>query len=96
MSAYCFFDILEFTDQQKMAKYREGVLATVERYQGKYLVLGGKMKVIEGNWSPVTPVVIEFPSMEQAERWYYSPEYAPLLKLRLDGTRGNAVFIEGL
>ena len=95
MSAYCFFDILEFTNQQKMAEYRKGVLATVEQYGGRYLVLGGKTEIVEGKWSPVTPVIIEFPSLARAHEWYDSPEYAPLLKLRLEGTRGNAVFIEG-
>ena len=95
MAAYCFFDILEFTDQEKMAKYREGVIATVEQYQGRYLVLGGKFDVVEGNWSPNVPVIIEFPSLEQAHKWYDSPEYKPLLKLRLEGSRANAVFIEG-
>jgi len=95
MAAYCFFDIHEFTDQEKMAKYREGVLATVEQYDGRYLVLGGKCEIVEGSWSPKVPVIIEFPSMEQAHKWYNSPEYKPLLKLRLEATRGNAVFIEG-
>ena len=95
MAAYCFFDILEFTDQDKMEKYRAGVLETVEKYQGRYLVLGGKCDVVEGNWRPTVPVIIEFPSLEQAHRWYNSPEYKPLLKLRLEGSRGNAVFIEG-
>lgn len=94
MAAYCFFDILEFTDSEKMAKYREGVFETVERYEGRYLVLGGKCEVVEGDWSPTVPVIIEFPSMEHARRWYNSPEYRPLLQLRLEGTRGNAVFID--
>jgi uncharacterized protein (DUF1330 family) len=95
MAAYCFFDILEFTDKKKMAKYREGVIATVEKFQGRYLVLGGKFDVVEGDWSPKMPVIIEFPSLEQAHKWYNSPEYKPLLKLRLEGSRANAVFIEG-
>jgi uncharacterized protein (DUF1330 family) len=95
MPAYCFFDILAVTDQQKLAKYREGVFATVEQYGGRYLVLGGKTEIVEGSWRPVTPVIIEFPSIEQARMWYDSAEYAPLLKLRLEATRGNAVFIEG-
>lgn len=95
MAAYCFFDILEFTDQDKMAKYRAGVAATVEKYGGRYLVLGGKCDAVEGTWRPTVPVIIEFPSLEQAHRWYESAEYAPLLKLRLEGSRGHAVFIEG-
>jgi uncharacterized protein (DUF1330 family) len=33
--------------------------------------------------------------LEQAHRWYDSPEYRPLRQLRLEGTRGNAVLIEG-
>jgi uncharacterized protein (DUF1330 family) len=40
-------------------------------------------------------VIIEFPTLEQAHKWYDSTEYAPLLKLRLEATRGTAVFIEG-
>lgn len=95
MAAYCFFDIIEFNDPDKLTRYRDGVVATVEKYSGRYLVVGGKCDVVEGSWSPAFPVMIEFPSLEQAHRWYDSPEYRPLLKLRLDATRGNAVFIEG-
>jgi hypothetical protein len=55
MSAYCFFDIQAVMDQQKLARYREGVFATVEQFGGPYLVLGGKTEIVEGSWRPVTP-----------------------------------------
>ena len=95
MAAYYFVDVLEITDQRKLEKYREGVFATVELYGGRYVILGGNCEVVEGDWRPNFPVMIEFPSLEQAKRWYASSEYQPLLKLRLDSTRGNALFIEG-
>ena len=95
MPAYYFVDVLEVTDEARIAKYREGVFATVEKYGGRYLILGGKHEVVEGNWRPTFPVMLEFPTLEQAKRWYASPEYSPLLKLRLEGSRSNAVFIEG-
>jgi uncharacterized protein (DUF1330 family) len=95
MAAYYLVDVLEITDQAKIAKYREGVLATVELYGGRYVILGGKCEVVEGDWCPTFPVMIEFSSVEQAKRWYSSPEYQPLLKMRLESTRGNALFIEG-
>jgi uncharacterized protein (DUF1330 family) len=95
MSAYCIFDIREIVDREKMAKYREGVAPTVERFGGRYLALGGPFDVVEGDWRPVFPVIIEFPSLEEAHRWYRSEEYAALLDLRLQGSRGTAVFIEG-
>ncbi|MDQ4122126.1 MAG: DUF1330 domain-containing protein [Acidobacteriota bacterium] len=95
MSAYCFFDVLEVTDFDKMEKYREGVLATVEHYGGRYLTVGGKCDVVEGNWQPVFTVLIEFPNLEQAHRWYDSEEYRDLKTLRLAATKSNTVFIEG-
>lgn len=96
MSAYCFFDVLEITDEEKMERYRAGVFATVEQYGGRYLVIGGKTDLVEGEWKPVFPVLIEFPSLEQAHRWYDSGEYKALKDLRLAATKGHAVFIEGL
>ena len=95
MAAYCFFDVLEVTDPEKLERYREGVLATVELYGGHYLAVGGRCDIVEGQWRPVFPVLIEFPSREQAHRWYDSEEYRELKALRVAATRGNAVFIEG-
>lgn len=95
MSAYCFFDVLEVIDPEKLEEYRDGVLATVERYGGRYLTVGGRSDVVEGEWRPVFPVLIEFSSLERAHDWYDSEEYRDLKALRLAATRGNAVFIEG-
>ena len=95
MSAYCIFDIREIVDREKMAKYRAGVLPTVEKFDGRYLVLGGKLDVVEGDWTPVFPVIIEFPSLERAHQWYGSEDYRELLQLRLEGSRGTAVFVQG-
>jgi uncharacterized protein (DUF1330 family)/SAM-dependent methyltransferase len=95
MSAYCFFDVREITDPQKVERYLAGVFATVEQYGGRYLVLGGRSDVVEGDWSPVYPVIVEFSDSEQARRWYDSREYSPLKALRIEGTRSNAVLLEG-
>ncbi|BCH21813.1 class I SAM-dependent methyltransferase [Mesorhizobium sp. L-8-3] len=96
MAAYCFFDVREITDQAKVDQYLTGVFATVEQYGGRYLVLGGKSNLVEGDWQPVYPVIVEFSDREQAQRWYWSREYEPLKALRLAGTRSNAVFLEGV
>ncbi len=95
MSAYCVFDIREIVDRAKMQKYREGVAASVAQFGGRYLVLGGPFEVIEGDWRPVFPVIIEFASLEQAHRWFASEEYRELKRLRLEGSRGDAVFMQG-
>ena len=96
MPAYCFFDILEVTDQAKLQEYKSRVAPVVEQYGGRYIVLGGKTDLVEGHWRPTFPVIIEFPGLEQAHRWYGSDEYRELKALRLSAVRSNAVFIEGL
>jgi len=95
MAAYCFFDVRKITDKDKAAAYRSRVFATVERYGGRYLVLGGSCDAVEGSWQPGIAVIIEFPSLAQAHRWYDSDDYNPLKALRLAATEGSAVFLEG-
>ena len=46
-------------------------------------------------WSPKRLAVLEFPTLEEALKWYRSPEYAPLIKLRHKASRGRLVFVEG-
>lgn len=95
MAAYYFLDVLEITDPGKMETYRAGVFPVVELYGGRYLTVGGRVDAAEGDWRPAFPVIIEFPSLEQAHRWYDSEEYRELKALRLAATRGYAAFIEG-
>jgi uncharacterized protein (DUF1330 family) len=40
-------------------------------------------------------VVLEFPTLEAAQRFYDSAEYRPILKLRLDSARSDVVLAEG-
>jgi uncharacterized protein (DUF1330 family) len=40
-------------------------------------------------------VVLEFPTLEAAQRFYDSAEYQPILKLRLDSTRSDVVLAQG-
>lgn len=96
MSAYCLFDNVLITDPDAIAEYARLARPTVEAHGGRYLVLGGDTELKEGDWQPTYPVMIEFPSLEAANAWYESPEYAPLRAKRLGAGQFNAVFIDGL
>lgn len=54
------------------------------------------MQTLEGDWKPKRIVVTEFPSIEQARRWYDSEEYRALKALRLRTARGSVVLVEGV
>jgi uncharacterized protein (DUF1330 family) len=95
MAAYFFADVHQVTDPAKMERYRAGVFSNVKQYGGRYLTVGGRIDSLEGDWHPVFPVIIEFPSLERARDWYDSDDYRELKALRLAATRGYAVLIEG-
>ena len=95
MAAYFIVEI-DIHDPAGFEEYRKQVSATIERYGGRYLVRGGRHETIEGEWRPKRIVLLEFPSMEQAKRWYESDEYRPLKALRLRTARGHIVLVEGV
>ena len=86
----------EVTDPKGFEEYRTQVPGTVEKYGGKFLVRGGQMQTLEGDWNPKRIVVTEFPSIEQARQWYDSEEYRALKALRVRTARGSVVLVEGV
>ena len=94
MAAYVIVDVT-VTDPDLMAKYRELVPATLTKYGGKFVVRGGKHETMEGTWKPSRVVVLEFPSMDQAKRWYDCEEYKGPRALRMKAGRTNVVIVEG-
>ena len=94
MSAYVIAEV-DVVDPAAYEEYRKQVLAVVTKYNGKFIVRGGKVDPKEGGWTPKRIVVLEFPSLAQAQKWYDSPEYAPLIKLRQKASKGKLILVEG-
>ena len=95
MSAYFLFDNLEVWEPNKLAEYAEKVRPVVEKFGGRYKVVGGPATAVEGDWTPTYPVLIEFDDAEQARAWYGSDDYRDLKALRQSAVRCNGVLIEG-
>jgi uncharacterized protein (DUF1330 family) len=71
------------------------VPATIQKYGGRFLVRGGKSQVLEGDWPQRRRVIIEFPSYEQALKWFESPEYEKPKALRQANSHGRLLLLEG-
>ena len=95
MSAYVLVEV-DVTDPALFQEYAKGVPATIAAHGGKYIVRGGAVETKEGGWAPKRVVVLEFPSMTQARKWYDSPEYKPLLALRLKAANAKLILVEGM
>jgi len=95
MSAYVIAEVT-VNDTTLFAEYGKGVPASIAAYGGKYLVRGGATEPKEGGWEPKRMVVLEFPTMAQARKWYHSAEYKPLLEMRLKAANSRMIFVEGV
>jgi len=95
MSAYVILQIT-VDDPELYSEYVKMGPPTVSLYGGKYLVRGGKLEAVEGDWQPARLVVLEFESVDQARAWINSPEYAPARNIRHQAARTQAVIVEGI
>ena len=95
MAAYIIAEV-EVTDQAAYERYRPIALETVTKYGGKFIVRGGASEGLEGEPPRPRTVVLEFPSADQARKWYRSAEYAPGIKLRQSASRSRVFLVEGV
>lgn len=95
MAGYVIVDI-RITDPQGYEEYRRAASPTISQYGGTYLVRAGAHEVAEGDWTPSRLVLLRFDSVEQARRWYDSPEYASARAIRERTAVSRLVFVEGI
>jgi uncharacterized protein (DUF1330 family) len=95
MAAYVI-TYLEVTDPHAFQAYRQAAGPTFAPYGGKPIVVDGAFEVLEGMVQPRSVVVVEFESMEQARRWYASPEYAKTIPMRQQSANASLILVEGV
>ena len=74
MKGYVVCVYKNISNVDKLKEYAEKARVAVEKFKGKFLIRGGKSTTNEGEKSPRT-VVIEFPSYDDANKFYNSIEY---------------------
>ena len=95
MAAY----VIAHIDVKDPARYQDYIKmspVSIARYGGRFIARGGRTEVLEGNWQPKRLVLLEFPSVEQAKRWWSSDEYAPAKALRQATSIGELTIVEGV
>lgn len=95
MAGYLIANI-EITDPAGYEEYRRQVPAVIARYGGRFIVRGGAVDPREGDMAWKRVVVLEFPSLDAARRFYDSPEYRPLIALRASSTKSDVAIVAGV
>jgi uncharacterized protein (DUF1330 family) len=75
--------------------YLARIDATLAPFGGRFLVHGGAVVALEGQWTSDL-VVIRFPDMDAARAWYDSPAYREILPLRTRRVKGAVALVEGV
>lgn len=94
MKAYIIVDV-KITNPTLYDDYRKLTLASLQPYDGIFVVRGGQTETLEGNWDPGRIVIVEFPSMEKAKAWWASPGYAPAKAIRQAASETKMIVVEG-
>ena len=88
----CVYESIK--DDNALKNYAEKARSAVEKYEGKFLVRGGKKIVTEGR-EFIRTAVLEFSSFEKAKEFYYSREYQAAHGLLKDTVIRSHQIIEG-
>jgi uncharacterized protein (DUF1330 family) len=95
VAAYVIVSI-KVQDPVRYEAYKSMVPPTLAAYGGKFIVRGGKLETLEGEWSPERFVIIEFPSADQAKAWWGSTAYAEAKALRQATSASEMIVVEGV
>ena len=83
-------------DEATIIRYGELAGPAIERFGGHFIVSNAEAVVVEGESSSRQLSMVEFPSIEVAEAWYDSPEYADARALTPATFKGRLLmFVEG-
>jgi uncharacterized protein (DUF1330 family) len=87
----------QITDPERFKAYMALAPEAVKAFGGEYLVRGGRLHVLEGDWQPPRMTVLRFPDFESAKAMYDSPAYVQARAAR-DGATAmfNMVVVEGV
>ncbi len=87
----------QISDPEAFKQYMAAAPAVAQAFGGEYLVRGGRLEVLEGDWTPPRMTVLRYPSFEQAKAMYDSPGYVQARSLRKGATAMfNMVLVEGV
>jgi len=95
MPAYVIVET-DIHDPVQYEQYKAASPGAVAGGGGRFLVRGGELAVLEGDWEPARLVVCEFPDLEAARRWYASDEYQAAKKLREGAANLRMVAVQGV
>ncbi len=86
---------VEVTDPERYDQYKLLTPAAIAAYDGKFLIRGGEVEMLEGEEEPRRTVMLEFPTMERAREFWDSPQYREARAVREGAAIMDALLVPG-
>lgn len=86
---------LDIHDPEQMKAYSARVPSVIKAFGGRYLVRGARATGIEGEFPLRSITILEFPSIEEAQRFWDSAEYRECKALRAKCSSGRCAIFAG-
>ncbi len=87
---------VKITNPTQYEEYRKWSSAAFEAHGVEVCVRGGKVEVLEGDWTPDRIVVLKFPSFAAAQAFSASAEYTKARAARQGAALMRMVVVEGV
>ena len=95
MPAYIIVET-DITDPAQYEQYKAASPGAVAAGGGRFIVRGGELAVLEGDWHPSRLVVLEFEDLEAAKAFYESEQYRAVKELREGAANLKMVAVQGV
>ncbi|MFC4020345.1 DUF1330 domain-containing protein [Micromonospora sp. GCM10011542] len=95
MTAYALAHLRKGPIHPDVLEYLARIQGTLAPFGGRFLVHGGAVDVLEGDW-PGDLVIVQFPDLTKAHGWYHSGEYQKIKPLRTRHLTGELILVQGV
>jgi len=95
MPAYIIAET-DIHDPEQYERYKAASPGAIARANGRFIVRGGEIAVLEGDWKPKRLVMLEFADLEAAKRFYEGADYQQVKRLRDGAANLNMVAVQGV
>lgn len=95
MTCYAIGQLKNVEMGPEIRAYLEAIDATLDPYDGQFIIHGGRKHPLEGAFTGDL-IVIAFPDLARTKAWYASPAYQRILPLRAENAEGAVFLIEGV
>jgi len=95
MPSYLIGDVT-VKDPAAYEQYRTEASHLIAKHHGEYIVRGGDIEVVSGDWRPKRLIILRFPDRASLRAYLNDPRYQQLGDLRQRALKSEIVMVDGV